>query len=114
MAKIYDKNYSNQDLIIPSLIWNDNTVNGVAKIILTLIKSFTNTGKKPCYALTGQMSKILHTHEKDIKYNMRKLHENGHIELFGDEQSPTGWSVNYTYSELDKAQPESSGSSQLF
>lgn len=114
MAKIYDKNYAYADLTIPASIWNDKTVFGVAKIILTLFKRFTSNGTQTCEALTGQMSRMIHTHEKDIKYNMQKLHEAGHIEVYKDDLSRTGWSVRYLYQEKAKAEPSSPNSSQLF
>ena len=114
MAKIFDKNYSNADLVIPASIWNDRTVYGVAKIVLTLIKRFTQSGTKTCEALTGQMSQMIHTHEKDVKYNLQKLHEAGHIQIFKDEASRTGYSIKYTYQENNKTQPDSSGTSGLF
>lgn len=114
MAKIFDKTYSNADLTIPASIWNDKTVFGVAKIVLTLIKRFTKDGTQTCEALTGQMSQMIHTHEKDIKYNLQKLHETGHIEIFKDTASRTGWSIKYTYKERSKVQPEAPDASQLF
>ena len=112
--KIYDKRYDNADLTIPASIWNDKTVYGVAKIILVLIKRFTSNGTKTCEALTGQMSQVVHTHEKDIKYNLQKLHEAGHIEVFRDEVSRTGWSIRYTYTEKAQAKTESTPSTGLF
>ena len=109
MAKIYDKNYDNQDLTIPAFIWNDASVNGVAKVILTLIKRFTKDGTKTCEALTRQMGQMVHTHEKDIKYNLQQLHNKGHIEMYQDSSSKTGISIRYTYKIEDKVQPESPG-----
>ncbi len=112
--KIFDKNYSNQSLTIPTSIWNDTKIHGIAKIILTLIKAFTNQGSKTCYALTLQTARMCNTHEKDIKYNMQKLHEAGHIKLFKDPDSPTGWSIEYTYKDIKPSAPDSSGTSGLF
>lgn len=114
MAKLFDKNYDNADLTIPASIYKDRSVHGVAKIILALLKRFTKDGTQTCEALTAQLSQIVHTHEKDIRYNMQKLHETGHIELFKDDMSRSGWSVRYLYKERAKAQPDSSGASGLF
>ena len=49
-----------------------------------------------------------------IKYNLQKLHEAGHIEIFKDDASRTNWSIRYTYQENNKTQPNSSGTSGLF
>lgn len=111
--KLYDKTYTNSDLKIPTGIWNDRTVMGVAKIILTLIKNFTKSGEKTCQALTLQMANIVHTHEKDIKYNLKKLHDMGHIKLFRDELSPTGWSIQYLYYDKPVIKEEPGGN-ELF
>ena len=113
--KIHEKNYNNLDLTIPSVIWQDKTVNGVAKVILTLVKRFTNDGNKTCYALTGQMAQMIHTHEKDIKYNLQQLHNKNHIELYKDDTSPTKWSIKYNYiDKVDTNTDNNPGTSGLF
>lgn len=114
MAKIYDKNYSNHDLVIPASIWQDQSVRGEAKLILTLLKRFTYDGKQTCEALTGQMSRMVHTREDSIKRNMKWLHDKNHIQIFKDDSSRTGYSVKYTYQEKPQAKPNSPSGSQLF
>ena len=110
MAKIHDKNYDNQDLTIDAYIWNDNKINGGDQMILiTLIRKFTKNGKQPCQALTLQLAKLLHSHEKNIKYHLQQLHQKGFIELYQDNTSKTGISIRYTYKIEDKVQPESPG-----
>lgn len=112
--KIHDKNYNNHDLVIPNSIWNDKSINGVQKIILTLIKKFTSNGSRSCEALTRQMAQMIHTHEPDIKYNLQKLHEKGHIEIYKDDASRTQHSIVYKYTDQDNNSPEVSGTSGLF
>ena len=98
MAKIHDKNYDNQDLTIDALVWNDNKINGGDQMILmTLIKKFTKNGKQSCQALTLQLAKLLHSHEKNIKYHLQQLHNKGFIEMYQDSSSKTGISIRYTY-----------------
>ncbi len=111
MKKIYDKNYSNQDLTIPAHIWNDKSVNGIQKIMLPLFKKMTNNGAKPIQALTQMQASILHTHEKDIKYNLQELHKKGYIRLFKDPNSKTGWSLTYHY---NLEEPKATSDNSLF
>lgn len=111
MAKIFDKNYSNTDLTIPAEIWNNPKINGTQKIVLTLIKRFTSNGTKTCEALTLQMSQMLHTHLKDIEYNLKQLHEKEFIEMYRDDSSRTKISIRYLYLPEEK---EDQISSQLF
>lgn len=109
MKKIYDKNYSNQDLTIPAQIWNDKSVNGIQKMMLPLFQRMTNNGAKPIQALTQMQATILDTHEKDIKFNLEALHKKGYIKLFKDPQSKSGWSLTYHYKlEEPKATSENS------
>ena len=112
--KIHNKNYENLDFTIPNSIWTDRSINGLQKVLLPLIKKFTSNGTKPCEALTGQISQMLHTHEKDIKYNLEQLHKKGHIEIYKDAGSRTNYSITYTYKEPTKRAPESSGTSPVF
>jgi len=97
MKKTYEKTYSNTGLTIAPGIWQDKTVNGMQKIVLQLVSQFTKSGEKTCHALTGQMSIICSTHEKDIKYNLQELHKKEYIKIFPDSLSPTGYSIQFTY-----------------
>ena len=111
---IYEKNYEGRSLTIPASIWNDKTIYGLQKIVLTLVKRFTNDGKKPCEALTGLMSGLVHTTEKAIKDNLEKLHKAGHIEIYKDEASRTKYSIRYTYVGGKPSAPAAPSTSQLF
>lgn len=109
--KIYDKNYSNAELVIPRHIWNDSKVNGIQKMMLALFKRLTKDGTEKTRFLSKITAKILATHEKDVIYNVKQLHSKGFIKLSQDQQDI--W-LTYTYKETVKAEPESSSASQLF
>ena len=112
--KIHEKNYNNLDFTIPNSIWANKNVNGMQKIILSLIKKFTSNGAQPCEALTGQMAQMIHTHEKDVKWNLQKLHDKGFLEVYRDDLSRTNFSIIYKYKGTDTNTPKSSGTSGLF
>lgn len=107
--KIYDLNYSNTDLTIPSSIWNDKKVNGLQKMMLALFKKLTKDGKQKTKFLSRITSKILATHEKDTLYNVKELHKKGFIGLTKDGNDI--W-LTYTYKEDVKVEKKSSN--QLF
>ena len=109
--KLYDKNYSNAELIIPRSIWNDSKVNGVQKLMLALFKRLTKDGTQKTKFLSKITAQILATHEKDVIYNVKQLHNKGFIQLTKDEQDI--W-LTYTYRETALAEPNSSSASQLF
>ena len=102
MSTHHEQNYRNVGLEIPLVIYKDDTVRGLAKNVLTLIKKFTNEGIRQMPALTREMSNILHTTEKDILYHLGDLDKRGHIKLVDDPTSPTKLAYRYTYKRKDQ------------
>ena len=113
MKKIYDNNYTNQNLIIPGEIWNDRKVNGIQKMILALVKRMTKDGTQTVEALTLMMAQIMATHEKDIKYNLNELNKKGYIVIFKDPVSKSGFSIKYN-APVKAPQASSNDTSSLF
>lgn len=111
--KLYDKTYSNTGLNISPGIWQDSSVNGMQKIVLQLVSNFTKSGQRTCHGLTRQMADICSTHEKDIQYNLKQLHEKEYIKMFRDELSPTKMSIQFLYYEKPVIKEEP-GSNNLF
>ena len=92
--QIYDKNYSNQDMTIPASIWNNKKINGFQKILLSLYKKLTKDGQQKVQFMSLMQAQICATHEKDILYNAKQLHQKGFIKLTKHEGKV--W-INYTY-----------------
>lgn len=111
--EIYNKSYSNQNLVIPAEIWNNSKINGMQKMVLSLIKKLTFDGNENIQALTKMMAQVMSTHEKDINYNLKQLHKKGFIRLYEDVVSPTKMSITYLYKPEPK-QSNSDTSSSLF
>ena len=107
MSSKHEKRYEDEGMNIPMSIYKDKTVRGECKMILTLLKKFTHNGKRTSEALTGEISRILHTREDSIKTNLKYLHKQGHIEIFKDPTSKTNYSIRYLYKE--KALPKTNG-----
>ena len=77
--EIYNKSYSNTNLVIPANIWNNSKINGMQKMVLALIKKLTYDGNESIQVLTKMQAQMMSTHEKDIKYNLKQLHKKGFI-----------------------------------
>lgn len=107
--QIYDKNYSNQDMIIPASIWNDKKINGFQKILLSLYKRLTKDGQQKVQFMSLMQAQICATHEKDILYNAKELHKKGFINI--TKQEGKLW-INYTYN--TKPVQNTQDASQLF
>ena len=111
MNKIYDLNYKHANLTIPASIWNDTTVNGIQKQMLSLFKKLTNDGQHPIKFLSRIQAKIHGTHEKDIIYNVKQMHMKGFITLTTETDHV---SLRYTYKEKSVAAKPSQNTSGLF
>ena len=96
-AQTYDKNYSNENLVIPREIWNNGKINGMQKMMLALIKKLTKGGTQEIDMMTKHMANIMATHLKDIEYNLKELTKKGFIEIYKNEVSKTGYSILYKY-----------------
>ncbi len=101
--KIYDKNYSNQDMTIPASIWNNKKINGFQKILLALYKKLTKNGQEKVQFMSRMQAQICATHEKDILYNAKELHKKGFINI--TKVDGTVW-IQYTYVEQPIQTPE--------
>jgi hypothetical protein len=108
MKKIYDKNYSNQDLTIPATVWNDKSINGIQKMMLPLFSRLTKDGTSKTKFLSRITAQILCTHEKDVLYNVKELVKKGYIKL--EKIDGDIW-LSYTYQ--SKA-PQVQSSNSLF
>lgn len=74
------KNYENQELHIPSYIWNDKKLNGIQKMMIALYtKIQRNTPVQTFYP--KKQAQIFDTHVKDIVYNFEQLIGKGYITL---------------------------------
>lgn len=82
--EIYDKNYSNTQLTIPSHIWNNKQIYGVAKIMMALYEKMTKNGREPIKNMTIRQAQIINTRKQDIEYNQAKLISSGFIEVYTD------------------------------
>jgi nitrogen-specific signal transduction histidine kinase len=97
MANIYDKNYGNQNLIIPAEIWNNKKINGMQKMLMALLKRLTHSGSQDIDLLTRMLSEIMSTHEKDVIYNLDQLQKKRFINIYVDPISKTGQKLRYLY-----------------
>tara|TARA_R110000772_G_scaffold245957_2_gene359566 strand:- start:975 stop:1316 length:342 start_codon:yes stop_codon:yes gene_type:complete len=113
MENIFDKNYSNQNLVISSQIWNDKKVNGMQKQLLALIEKLTRKGERQIDMMTKHMANINSTHLKDIEYNLEQLNKKGFISVKTNPLSKTGLSIVYLYNTNTPETP-SNGTSGLF
>lgn len=109
--EVYERSYSNESLTIPSNIWNDSNVKGIAKMMLAFYKKMSKDGATDIKNLTIRQSEILATREKDIRYNQQKLLAIGAIEIYKD--IVTGEMIKYTYSK-DTPKDEESDTVRLF
>jgi len=95
--EIYNRSYSNTNLVIPANIWNNKEIKGMQKMMLSLIKKLTYDGNESIQVLTKMMAQMMSTHEKDINYNLQQLNKKGFIDMYKDVISPSGFSLKYTY-----------------
>lgn len=110
---MYDKNYSNTNLVIPGEIWNNKSIKGMQKVILALIKKLTHNGTQEIDMMTRKLAQITSTREDDIKYNLKQLHKKKLISITQNPVSTTGYSIVYTY-KVQPTKPASTDTSSLF
>lgn len=109
--EMYDKNYSNESLTIPAIIWNDDKVKGMAKMMLALYKKLTKDGTEPIKNMTIRQAQICSTHRKDIDYNQKQLVKIGAIQISSD--AVMGEVLEYTY-KLNEPKQDKSTENSLF
>ena len=112
MKNIYDKNYGNENLIIPAEIWNNRKINGMQKMLMALLKRLTHTGTQDIDLLTRMQAEIMSTHEKDVLYNLEQLQKKRFINIYADPTSKTGQKLRYLY--LPTRGEDNSNTNKLF
>ena len=83
------------------------------KVILALIKKLTHNGSEQIDLMTRKLAEITCTTEKDIKYNLKQLHNKKLINIIHDPTSKTKYSITYLYKPEPK-QANSNDTSSLF
>lgn len=90
------KNYTQQELTIPSYIWNDKKLNGIQKMMYALyVKIGKNTAEQTFYP--RKQAQIFNTHTKDVTYNFGELVKKNYIIIIsGETIDENSTDVTYT------------------
>lgn len=105
---IYNISYSNENLTIPSEIWGNEDIKGMAKMVLALYKKLTKDGTEPIKNMTIRQAQICATRVKDIEYNQKQLVKLGAIKITNDVVM--GEMLEYTYKVEKEEQPQQDNS----